>query len=224
MRAYMESGFYVIYLALMIGIGCRLTLGAKKNKADLLFGAACLLLGCGDAFHLIPRAVGLFTGTLDAPGKELALWLGVGKLITSITMPAFYFLIYFFIYVRSGAKRVRAADSAVFLLTAARIALCAFPQNGWTVNDSPLAWGIARNIPFTLLGVIVMIAAFRHLRQIKRFRLFTPLVILSFAFYLPVVIWAGTHTWVGMLMLPKTVCYGWIAVSGLLDSKDRAAG
>ena len=219
MRAYMESGFYLVYLVLIFAAGVRLLLVRDRQGTNPLFGMACLLLGFGDAVHLIPRAVGLFTKTLDAPSPALAAWLGTGKLITSITMTLFYLLLYFFLFKRTGAKRPRFADAAVFLLVPARLILCAFPQNGWITNDSPLSWGIARNVPFALLGALVIVLAFRLLRKQKPFRLLWLAVTLSFAFYLPVVVWAGTHAWVGMLMLPKTVCYLWIAGMGVFAAR-----
>ncbi len=220
MRAYMESGFYVIYLVLIVGIGIGILKDDKKRAKDGLFGLACVILGCGDAFHLIPRAVGLFTKTLDAPGLQLAAWLGIGKLITSITMTAFYVLIYLFVFKRTGRKREKGMDTAVCILTAARVLLCAFPQNGWTTNSSPLLWGVLRNIPFTILGVLVIILAYKYLKEVRSFKLFWLAVILSFAFYIPVVIWASAASWVGMLMLPKTICYLWIGFMGRADSRS----
>ena len=47
-------------------------------------------LGCGDAFHLVPRAVALCTTGLETYMEAL----GIGKLITSVTMTAFYVLLY----------------------------------------------------------------------------------------------------------------------------------
>lgn len=37
-------------------------------------------------------------------------------------------------------------------------------------------------------------------------------VLLSFGFYLPVVLWSNRQPKVGMLMLPKTCCYLWLLV------------
>lgn len=49
---------------------------------------------------------------------------------------------------------------------------------------------------------------------------------LSFLFYIPVVVGAGTVPILGMLMLPKTICYVLIVISFLLyvvksDNKSR---
>ena len=219
MRAYFESGFYVLYLVFIIGLGIYLLIKSKDKKEYLLFGLACFILGAGDSFHLVPRAIGLFNKTLDSPDQYLAMWLGIGKLVTSITMTIFYLLFYFFIYKRSVTKRNIYVDITVYVLVATRFILCAFPQNGWISNNSPLIWGICRNIPFVLLGILVIILCFKHLREFKYFKLLWIAIILSFGFYLPVVLFASMASWVGMLMLPKTICYMWIGVMGFLDYK-----
>ena len=40
---------------------------------------------------------------------------------------------------------------------------------------------------------------------------------LSFAFYVPVVLWSHTIPMVGMLMIPKTCAYVWIVAMGYSD-------
>jgi hypothetical protein len=39
-------------------------------------------------------------------------------------------------------------------------------------------------------------------------------VVLSFAFYIPVVLWAQVNMLIGMLMIPKTLAYLWIVFIG----------
>ena len=217
MRAYMESGFYVIYLLFIIALGVFLMAAKKKQQSLFLFGLACITLGFGDAFHLVPRAIGLFTKTLDEPSANLAMWLGIGKLITSITMTIFYLILYFFIYKRFNLKRNLIIDICVYTLVLARFILCVFPQNGWSTNSGSLLWGILRNIPFTLLGILIIVLCFIYLRKERPYRLLWLAIIFSFAFYIPVVILASKYSWVGMMMLPKTICYMLIASMGLVD-------
>lgn len=217
MRVVMETIFYYIYLAFIMGVGCFLCFKNRKKTPLLWFGLACFILGFGDAFHLIPRAVGLYTGTLDAPSETLNAWLGVGKLITSITMTLFYVLVYIFIYKRAEKKRNFKLDLVVLGLVIARFVLVALPQNDWVNNASSITMGIIRNVPFVILGVLVIILAFKHLRPIRYYKLLWILIIFSFGFYLPVVILASLYSWVGMLMLPKTLCYLWIGYLGLID-------
>lgn len=223
MRALFESSFYVIYLVFILGLGIyfiKQSLNSNK-RYYILFGLACLILGFGDAFHLVPRAVGLFNKTLDNPSATLAMWLGIGKLITSVTMTIFYVLVYLFIFKRMGIKRYIYLDIIVCVLFISRIVLLALPQNDWINNSSNMLWGIYRNIPFVLLGILVIVLCFIYFNKIKCLRLLGYVIILSFLFYLPVVIFAGTYSWVGMLMLPKTICYMIVGVIGYLDYKSE---
>ena len=211
MRKIMEPSFYFLYLALMIGIGAYLLcFGLRKRKAICLLGCGCLLLAFGDAFHLIPRAIGLFTDTLDAPSAILAFFLGIGKLITSITMTLFYALLYAYGRKAKLFPTKRRADIFVLATFAARIILCAFPQNQWTTNGNDLLWGILRNIPFLALGILLIAYSFIYLRKVRPFGLLYLAMILSWAFYIPVVVGASFVSWLGMMMIPKTICYLWI--------------
>ena len=79
---YGESTFDVLYLLFAILSGCYM-LGTAKERTGKLMGLAALLLGCGDAFHLVPRVMNYF---MEA---DLTAALGIGKLVTSITMTVF---------------------------------------------------------------------------------------------------------------------------------------
>jgi hypothetical protein len=213
----METIFDVAYLATVISLGVIMTARVRgsrdpKDREARLFGVMALVLGCGDAFHLVPRAYSLITDTM---GQNAAA-LGVGKLVTSITMTVFYVLFYRYMqrrYTRYG-KPERSA--VIYVLAALRIALCLFPQNDWLSADAPLSWGIYRNIPFVILGVMTVILSLTWSRsgRDKRFSLAWLAVALSFAFYIPVVLWADTLPIIGMLMIPKTICYVWLVAMG----------
>ena len=53
---YGESFFDVLYLQFAIVSGI-LILRKARHPAEKLMGWAALILGCGDAFHLIPRVL-----------------------------------------------------------------------------------------------------------------------------------------------------------------------
>jgi len=55
----------------------------------------------------------------------------------------------------------------------------------------------------------------------RQFKFMWLAILLSFAFYIPVVLFAGTYPLVGMLMLPKTVCYVWIVAMGFSTLKNN---
>ena len=82
-----------------------------------------------------------------------------------------------------------------------------FPQNGWLENSSDMKWGIIRNIPFIMLGAIICLLYYQKRNNIALFRSFWLYILLSFLFYIPVAVFAGLVPMLGMLMLPKTVCY-----------------
>lgn len=44
-------------------------------------------------------------------------------------------------------------------------------------------------------------------------------IVLSFAFYIPVVLWADAVPAVGMLMIPKTCAYVWAVLMGYFAMK-----
>ena len=111
---------------------------------------------------------------------------------------------------------MRGLDLCVWSLALIRIALCLFPQNMWTSADAPLSWGILRNIPFALMGLVVIVLFYRSAKaeNDSAFRWMWLTIVLSFAFYIPVVLWADAYPMIGMLMIPKTIAYVWTVVIG----------
>ena len=164
-------------------------------------GMAALILGCGDAFHLVPRVLNYFVSA------DFTAALGIGKLITSVTMTVFYLLLYYIWLGVYGQTEKRGVTCCLWGLALLRIVLCIFPQNGWLSNSSDMTWGILRNIPFVLLGAAICLLYFRKRGENRVFRFVWLYILLSFLFYIPVTVGAGAVPMLGMLMLPKTVCY-----------------
>ncbi len=133
-------------------------------------------------------------------------------------MTIFYVILYHIGKRRYGLHS-RALTGAVYALAAARIGLCLFPQNAWLSANPPLSWGIWRNVPFALLGALVIVVFLRGARQAgdRAFRWMWLAIVLSFAFYIPVVLWADIVPLVGMLMIPKTCAYVWVVWMGFSD-------
>ncbi|SDB50082.1 hypothetical protein [Butyrivibrio sp. INlla16] len=203
-QAIGETIFEVLYLIFAVVTGIQLIYGGKESR---LPGYAALILGCGDAFHLVPRMYALWTdGTANHPVS-----LGIGTLITSITMTVFYVLLYLYLKKVPCRETGKALDICVYILAALRIILCLFPQNRWTSPDAPLSWGIIRNVPFVILGIVVIVYAFKWCRK-DALKLLWLAIILSFTFYIPVVLFADSIPAIGALMLPKTVMYIWIII------------
>lgn len=212
MQAIMETIFDVVYLSTVITMGIRMAAGAGEKKQVKLFGIMAVILGCGDAFHLVPRAYALCTDGLASHAASL----GFGKFVTSVTMTVFYVILYHIWRQQYEVTGRRELTIGVYALAAARIALCFMPGNDWLSADAPLSWGIYRNIPFAVLGLLMIVLFYRKAKETKdrNFRYMWLAITLSFGFYIPVVLWADAYPLAGILMIPKTCAYVWMVWMG----------
>lgn len=219
MQAIMETLFDAVYLITVITLGILMIRQSAGRKQYFLFGIMAVTLGAGDAFHLVPRAVALCTTGLE----NYTTALGIGKFITSITMTLFYVILYYVWRLRYEVQGRTGLTAAVYILAGIRIVLCLFPQNGWTQADALLSWGIYRNIPFALLGLMIIVLFYRMAKDKKdrSFRFMWLTIVLSFAFYIPVVLFADAVPAVGMLMIPKTCAYVWTVAIGYCDMRGQ---
>ena len=218
MQAIMETRFDIIYLCTVIFLGVQMIKGAKKEQTRL-FGIMAVVLGGGDAFHLIPRAYALCTDGLEAHVQAL----GTGKLITSITMTIFYLILYYIWRKRYQIEGRKNLTIIMYALAIIRIVLCLFPQNKWISADAPLSWGIYRNIPFAIMGIFIIVLFYQEAKRNHdiSFRFMWLAIILSFGFYIPVVLFADVIPLLGMLMIPKTCAYVWIVFMGYLEWREE---
>ena len=207
MHAIFETIFDIAYLLGITGMGITMIAKSKGNKQFLLFGIMSVVLGVGDAFHLVPRVIVLNTTGLE----NYTYMLGVGKLVTSITMTLFYVLLYHVYQSRYQVVGNRAISVTVYILALLRIILCLMPQNAWTVLNPPLEWGIYRNIPFVILGLLIIVLFYKSAKVHKdtEFKHMWLTIVISFGFYLPVVLFASQVPIIGMLMIPKMCAYAW---------------
>lgn len=212
MQAIVETLFDICYLVTVLTVGIRMVRGAKGSRQFELFGWMAVVLGAGDSFHLVPRVLALCTTGLDS----FAFQLGLGKWITSVTMTVFYVLLYYVWRERYEVEGQKSLTIAVYALAAIRVTLCMMPQNQWLTDRSPLIWGIYRNVPFALLSILVIVLFYRSAkeRDDKAFGWMWLTIVLSFGFYIPVVLWAEAVPMIGMLMIPKTCAYVWTVVIG----------
>lgn len=218
MQAIVETLFDAAYLITVITIGIIMIAKSGKNSQYRLFGIMAIVLGSGDAFHLVPRAYALCTTGLE----NFTAALGTGKFITSITMTVFYVILYYVWRIRYKVKGQNGVTAAVYILSALRIILCLFPQNEWLSAESPISWGIYRNIPFALLGLLIIVLFYKSAKENndKPFKWMWLTIVLSFGFYIPVVLWADAIPMIGMLMIPKTCAYVWTVLIGYQAMKN----
>lgn len=215
MQAIMETLFDAVYLIGVVTLGVLMLKGGKKRE-HRLFGLMAVILGLGDSFHLVPRAIALCTTGLEAHAAAL----GTGKFITSITMTVFYVLLYH-VYCLRYDKKEKNVTVSIYALAALRVLLCLLPQNDWLAYRQPLAFGILRNVPFALLGGLIIYLFYKETRAKgdRAFRHMALAITLSFALYIPVVLFSGVFPPVGVLMIPKTIAYVWIVIMGYQDMR-----
>ena len=215
MQAIMETIFESIYLLFALSSGIYLLIKSYKRLDYILLASAILILGFGDAFHLIPRMVGLNTTGLSNYIEPL----GIGKLITSITMTFFDVIMYTFLIVRYKKNfpiYLHIIYSGLFLI---RIILVALPYNNW-LGESPYIWNIIRNIPFVVMGMIFIVLSYKTQKEDKYFKYTWLIVSLSFIFYLVTALGATYVPILGLMMLPKTLCYMVLFVLGILSVRN----
>ncbi|MDE6593471.1 MAG: hypothetical protein K2K57_10480 [Oscillospiraceae bacterium] len=208
-----EAIFCIAYLVFDLIAAIVFFANAGGSRVLMLFGVLTLVLGGGDAFHLVPRVVKAFHG--DSPKVEW--WSGLGLMVSSITMTVFYVLLF---YIWKSIFPAVSYPSVLPVLiwgsAALRILLCLFPQNNWLRPEGNPLWGIYRNLPFAVTGLCLVILFFIS-GNIGGYGLWmmSVAIIISFACYFPVVLLAKKKPMVGMLMMPKTMAYIWMICMGL---------
>lgn len=206
MRIYGEAIFDICYLIIAIVTGVYI-LVKYRNKLGRLMGSATLLLGSGDAFHLVPRVLKNFIQ------YDFTAELGIGKLVTSVTMTIFYILMFYIYKNKFKVENTKKIELSIWILAIIRIILCMLPQNNWITNDSSVIIGIIRNIPFTIMGLIIIVLYYQKREECNEFKHIWINVLLSFLFYLIVVLGTTKVPTLGAFMIPKTVCYILIIVA-----------
>lgn len=202
--AIFEIIFNILYLSSVIVLSL-LIYKRGNTLSSKLFAIMGLLLGFGDAFHLIPRIISHIAGDF-AP---YAFYLGVGKLITSITMTIFYLLLLrvFELEVKVN-KPIR---NVIYGLVLIRFIILFLPGNEWALNQPSLLYPILRNVPFAIIGGLMIVEFYKSTPYYKRIALW---IFISFVCYILVVVGAYFIPAFGAFMMPKTVAYLMIVIDG----------
>ena len=192
-----ENLFCAGYLAFAVIAGC-----IFASRGDTRCAAMTFLLAGGDAFHLIPRII----SNVRPDWENKKRWLGLGNLISSITMTLFYVVLA--LVMDRYAPLPRTILPTLMVLSVIRICLCLAPANNWFDDGGSQKWRLYRNLPFMAIGAITvayMIAVYHQW-------LLATLVTVSFACYIGTVMGIKKNPKLGMLMIPKTICYIWMIV------------
>ena len=209
MRMWIEVLFNLAYLVVIWSLVAVMwskkdALSPESRRQANLTVAAFALLAFGDTGHVGFRVVAYAMGGLERNGALV----GIGALMTAVTVTLFYLLMLELWRVRFGR---RYGWFEVLLLAAAvvRLAMMVPAANLWQSIVPPQPWSTYRNIPMMVQGLGLAYLALREaVRQNDRTFLWVGVSILvSYACYTPVILFVQQLPMLGMLMIPKTMAY-----------------
>jgi hypothetical protein len=203
---------------------------ADQHSARLITGAFALL-ALGDTghvgFRVLAYALGGLEGTsLAVFGHSLGL-VGLGALATAITVTLFYAL-FLLVWQDRFDRSLGWFGLLLLIMAALRLVLMIPAVNQWNSVVPPQPWSLVRNAPLVVQGLGVAYLILRDARA-ARDRTFIWIginILVSYACYLPVILFVQQAPLVGMLMIPKTLAYIAVAVlayRGLWRSNEPAS-
>ena len=209
MKDVMEIIFNIFYLIVIWYLAIKMyknidSLNSKDRKTGKLLALAFLLLALGDTGHVGFRVLAYLKGGLT----QNAYLLGMGKMFTSITVTIFYMLLVEVWRARFDKKH-NIVTIVLLLCGIARLIILFLPGNQWGSQIAPMNFEMYRNIPLMILGLGVAILIFKDSKDSRdnTFRWFSIMIFISYAFYIPVILFARYNSTIGLLMIPKTVAY-----------------
>jgi hypothetical protein len=224
---WMEITFNVAYLIVVWGLVITMkrrewAVALEDLRVARLIRLAFTLLALGDTGHVGFRVLAYAQGNLEATisifGLELGL-VGLGALSTAVTVTFFYVLMLEVWRTRFG-KSYGWFEYLLLAAAALRLLIMIPAANQWNSTVPPQPWSLYRNLPLTILGLGVAYLILRDARRAKD-RAFTwigIMILVSYALYIPVILFVQQVPFIGMLMIPKTMAYvaiGFIAYLSL---------
>jgi hypothetical protein len=218
--------YLVLVWALVIAMIRRYPqVSAESRRLGRLFIWAFALLALGDTghvgFRVLAYAMGNLETTFKIGGAEVGL-VGAGVFSTSVTVTLFYVIMLMLWRGRFG-KPYGWFGGLLFAAAVVRLGLMLLPQNEWNRVVSPQPWATYRNLPLMLLGIGVAYLMMRDGvgRDDRVFKWISGMILASYSFYVPAVLFVERIPALGMLMIPKTMAYVVIAWLGYVEMFHR---
>jgi hypothetical protein len=233
-RMWIEIVFNIGYLVAVWSLVVLMRRNQERVEADARGPAelvlwAFALLAAGDTghvgFRVLAYGLGDIETKIDVFGLQIGL-VGLGALATAITVTGFYVLLLF-----AWRERYQSEfgwfEILLLAATAVRFLIMLFPGNEWNNTVPPQPWSIWRNLPLTALGLGVAYLFIRDARATKdeTFLWMGRLILISYACYIPVILFVQRAPAIGMLMIPKTLAYlgiAYVAYHDLFQGKNTA--
>jgi len=207
--AFVEITFNILYLITIWLIvfqmySNRENLNASVKKIGILFLLSFFMLALGDTCHVGFRVLAHFNGGIDSNSKLV----GIGALATAITITFFYMIFAEIWHARSKRSR-NYIWWGLIIIGLIRLLILIPSDNHWESAVPPFGWSLSRNIALILQGIPVAILMFIHGKKEndKLMLSISYLILISFVFYFPVILFVRDIPLIGMLMIPKTLAY-----------------
>jgi hypothetical protein len=221
MVAIFETAFNVLYLLVVWGLVILMAVRyaqVEKGRKSLarLFLIAFILLAAGDTGHVGFRVVAHLMNALDKQvmvfGTPMAL-TGVGSMMTAYTVTMFY-MVLVYIWLERFTRKANWFTYFLLAVGIVRLVFMALPANDWGGLVIPQTASLVRNgfLVIQGLGVIGLYLSSAYKANDRTFKWIGWSIVLSFAFYTPVILFAQQYPLVGMLMIPKTCAYVAVAI------------
>jgi len=230
LRMWVEIIFNITYLIVVWGLVITMflrrgELSAEKRHLANLIIAAFALLALGDTGHVGFRVWAYALDGLESQvtilGRSISL-VGVGALMTAVTVTLFYMIMLEVWRVRFN-RRYGTFEYFLLITGATRLYMLTLSINEWwrVVPEQP--WSTIRNIPLMILGLGLAYLILRDsiANNDTTFRWIGVSILVSYACYIPVILFVQQAPMIGMLMIPKTVAYlaiGFLAYFDLYHS------
>jgi len=215
-QMWVEVPFNLAYLSIIWGLVIAMIyrhyrLLPTARPLPRLFIWAFGLLALGDTGHVGLRVMAYVVGDLETTftifGDQFAV-VGLGELTSSVTV-TFFYVVLLVIWQRRFNKNYGWFGSLLFIASVVRLAIMIFPQNQWSSAIAPHPWSIYRNLPLMVQGLGVAYLILRDAIAAKdlTFKWIGRMILVSYAFYVPVILFVRIVPMIGMLMIPKTLAY-----------------
>lgn len=227
---WMEVVFNITYLVVIWGLVITMfrrrgELSKDRRRQADLFTLAFALLALGDTGHVGFRVWAYALGGLESQvtilGRSISL-VGAGALMTAVTVTLFYVVMLEVWRVRFN-RYYGGFEYFLLIAAATRLYMLTLAVNEWwrVVPEQP--WSTIRNIPLIIqgLGLAYLILRDSIARNDVTFKWIGVSILISYACYIPVILFVQQAPLIGMLMIPKTLAYvaiGFLAYNDLYRS------
>ncbi len=220
-RIWFETIFNILYLTSIWWLTYLMykrlpKLEEKITPVANLIVAAFALLALGDSGHVGFRILALFFGgseSMVSIADTPIRWISLGTLATTATVTVFYVLV-LIIWKKRFNKEYGWFGIFLFFMAIVRMVMTMLPINDWNASMPTQPWATYRNIPLMIqgLGVAYLILRDAKAENDKAFTQIGYMILTSYAFFIPVILFVQKMPLIGMLMIPKTLAYVAIAV------------